>query len=210
MAERRQGIRIVHVVENATRRETDAHAVGTPYLGDSHDHFQREPGAIPHGPAIIIGAMIRAIAEELVQQTTVGIVNFHAVEAGDSGALSTGGILCHNAGQLLFLQGARRNVRLHSVLRERLAGSRGDGAGRDRQSAVRLEARMRDPAHVRELNKNAAAGTMHRLGDPLPAGDLFIGVDAGRVGTVRALPGNRRGFSDYQSCHRPVGIILSH
>ena len=41
---------------------------------------------------------------------------------------------------------------------------------------------MRDPAHVRELKKNAAAGTMHRLGDPLPAGDLFTGVDAGEFG----------------------------
>ena len=50
-----------------------------------------------------------------------------------------------------------------------------------------------------ELKKNAAAGMMCDLDDPLPAGDLFVGVDAGCDRTVRALMGNRRGFCDYQA-----------
>ena len=46
-------------------------------------------------------------------------------------------------------------------------------------------------------------------GKPLPTGDLFVGVDAGRVGTTRALLGNRGGFGDYQARRRPLSIILS-
>jgi hypothetical protein len=69
---------------------------------------------------------------------------------------------------------------------------------------------MRDPAHVPELKKDAATGLVHRLGDPLPTGDLFVGVDAGRVGTARALLRNRGGFGDYQARRRPLSIILSH
>ena len=69
---------------------------------------------------------------------------------------------------------------------------------------------MRDPAHVPELKKDAATGMVDSLGDPLPTGDLFVGVDAGRVGTSRALLGNRRGFGDYQARCRPLSIILSH
>jgi hypothetical protein len=73
-----------------------------------------------------------------------------------------------------------------------------------------LEARVRDPAHVPELKKNAATGVVHGLGNPLPAGDLFVGVDAGRIGTARALLGNRGGFGDYQARRRPLSIILGH
>jgi hypothetical protein len=82
MAESLQRIGIVHVVEDSARREADAHAVSAPNLRDGVGHFQREPGAIPHRPAVFIRALVRAIAEKLIQQITVGIVNFHAVEAG--------------------------------------------------------------------------------------------------------------------------------
>ena len=69
---------------------------------------------------------------------------------------------------------------------------------------------MRDPAHVPKLKKNAAAGMVHGLGDPLPAGDLLIGIDAGCVGAARALLGNRRGFCDDQAGRCPLRIVLSH
>ena len=62
----------------------------------------------------------------------------------------------------------------------------------------------------RQLQENAATGMVHGRGDPLPAGDLFVSVDAGRVGTARALLGNRGGFGDYQARCRPLSIILSH
>ena len=179
-------------------------------LRDGYSHFQREPGAIAHRPAVFIGALVRAIAEKLIQQIAIGIVNFHAVKAGDFGAFSRGGILRHDARQFLFLQCPRRDVRLHPIFREHLAGARSDGAGRDRQSAVRLETRMRNPAHVPELEKNPSAGIMHRIGHALPARDLFRSVNAGRIGTARALLGNRRGFTDDQSRRRTLRIIFRH
>jgi polyphosphate glucokinase len=78
------------------------------------------------------------------------------------------------------------------------------------ESAIRLKTRMRDPAHVPELEKNSSARLMHSLGDFLPSGDLFVCVDAGRIGTASALLGNRHGFADNQSRRRPLGIILRH
>ena len=64
--------------------------------------------------------------------------------------------------------------------------------------------------HVPELEKNPSAGIMHRIGHALPARDLFRGIDAGRIGTARALLGNRRGFADDQSRCCALRIILRH
>ena len=200
----------MHVIEDAAGRKANTHAIGAPHFRNGFGDFKRQPGAVPYGAAIVVSAAVRAIAEELIQQIAVGIVNFHAVEASDFGALSSGGILRHDARQLRDLQGARRDVRLHSGLRESLAGLRGDSAGRDRQPAARLEARVRDPAHVPELKKNAAARVMRGLSDFSPAGDLFVGIDSGCVGTARALLGNRRGFCDDQARRRPLRIVLGH
>ena len=61
-----------------------------------------------------------------------------------------------------------------------------------------------------ELKKNAAPSMMHGLGNAMPTGDLFVGIDARRVGTTRALLRNRGGFGDDQARRRPLSIILSH
>jgi len=63
---------------------------------------------------------------------------------------------------------------------------------------------------VPELKKNAATGMVHGVGDPLPTGHLLVSIDTGRVGTARALLGNRRGFGDDQARRRPLHIVLSH
>ena len=110
MAERLQRIGIVHVVKHSTRREADAHAIRAPHLRYGVGYFQREPRAIPRRSAILIRAPVRAVAEKLIKQIPVGIVNFHAVEAGGFRMVRRDGILHHNARQLLF--GQRRDAGL--------------------------------------------------------------------------------------------------
>ena len=60
-----------------------------------------------------------------------------------------------------------------------------------------------------KLKKNAAADMVHGLGDPLPAGDLLVGIDAGCVGAARALMGNRSGICGDQAGRCPL-LVLSH
>ena len=50
-----------------------------------------------------------------------------------------------------------------------------------------------------ELNEDAAAARMHAVGDLAPAGDLFPGVDTGRVLITLALLRNLARFSDQET-----------
>src|SRR5580698_790205 len=107
MTESFQRIRVAHIIKNTTRREADAHAICAPDLRDGVGNFQRESSAIPPRPAIFIRALISAIAEKLIQQITIGIVNFNTVETGSFSVVSRDGILQHNTRQLLLLQRTR-------------------------------------------------------------------------------------------------------
>ena len=151
MAKRLQRIGIVHVVEDAPRREADSHSISAPHLCHGVGHVQRQPGAVAHGPAVFVGALVCAIAEKLVEQIAIGIMDFYAVETGRFRVARRDGILHHDARQLLPGQRPWRDVRLHSAFRQHLAGARSDGAGRNGQCAIHLKTWMRDAAHMPEL-----------------------------------------------------------
>ena len=49
--------------------------------------FQHQPGPLLDGAAIGVGAMVRDVLQELVEQVAVGAMDFDAVETGGLGVL---------------------------------------------------------------------------------------------------------------------------
>ena len=82
VGEGRARIGVVHVVEDAAGRQPDADAVGAPDAGHRLDHLDQEARAVLDAAAVVVGALVGAVAQELVEQVAVGAVDLDAVEAG--------------------------------------------------------------------------------------------------------------------------------
>lgn len=63
-------------------RQADADAARLPDLEHGLDHLQRQPGAVLDRTAIAIGAMVAAVADELVEQVAIAGMHFDPVEVG--------------------------------------------------------------------------------------------------------------------------------
>lgn len=85
----------------------------------------------------------------------------------------------------------------------------GDGARRHRQLAIQVE-RIGNPPDVPELQEDAPAGGVHRLGHVAPATDLVIGPDAGGVGIAYAHRRDRGGLAEDQAGIGALGVVLGH
>ena len=108
VAERGGRVRVAHRVRVAARREMHAHATGAPHGDDRVGHFQHQPGAVFDRAAVVVGALIRAVLQELIQQIAVGAVDLDAVEAGALGVLRAQLERRDDAGNLVALE--RRGV----------------------------------------------------------------------------------------------------
>jgi len=115
----------------------------------------------------------------------------------------------HQPRQLGGIQRARRDKVFHALPGEGLPG-RLDRRRRDRQLAVRLQVGMRNPAHVPQLQGDLAAGAMHGLGHPLPAGDLRLAMDARRARIAVRLGTDRRRLGEDQTGAGALPVILGH
>ena len=198
-----------HVIEHATGRETDAHAIGAPDGDARISDLEGQAGAGGEGIAVAVGAGVGAAAQELVEEVTVGVMDLDAVEAGFLGEAGALDVFGDDAGDLFDVQGTGDDVVGHLLagpdLALRLDGGRGDG-----EFAIRLVVRVRDAADVPELQEDAAALGVHGGGDLLPAGDLFVGVDTRGVRVAMAAGRDRGRLSDDQAGAGALGVIFGH
>src|SRR4029077_2731130 len=102
-------------------------------------------------------------------------------------------IILNDTCDLIRLKRARHDKRLHARLGYCLAG-RSECRRGDRGGALRLKRRMRDAAHVPELEKDAASRGMDRVGYAPPSGDLFWTMNTWRARITLALLRNLRAF----------------
>ncbi len=70
------------VCDVAARRQVHAHAARAPYRYAGVDHFHQQAGAVFQRTAVLVGALVGAVLQELVQQVAVGGMHFNAVKAG--------------------------------------------------------------------------------------------------------------------------------
>ena len=189
-------VAVGNVVEGEIgRRQVNAGAIATPHARHRFHDLDEEARAVLGAAAVFVGALVGLVAQKLVEQITVGGVHFNAVKARRFRVGRGLAVLRDDLRDLRCLQSARRHVWLHAVERPGLAGRR-NRRWRHRQRAAGLQRRMRDAPYMPELQENPAAGRVHGVGDELPAGDLFVAINARRVRVAETLRRHLRGFGD--------------
>ena len=174
------GVGVGDAVGIAARGEMHADTAGAE---DGHCGFGAlnvEAGSVFDGAAVLVGAVVGAILQKLIEEVAVGSVELDAIEAGELGVLSAAAEGLDDAGDLAGFEGSRSN---EGALRTKEAdGARGrDGAGGDGKLTVE-ELGVGDAAYVPDLGEDVPAGGMDGGGDGLPGLGLFARPEAGNVG----------------------------
>jgi hypothetical protein len=144
-------------------------------------NFDRETATVGHGAAIRVGAMVGSAAEELVEEITIRVMDFHAVEASLLSKFCSVDIFGNDSGNFGDFEGPWGDVINHLFSSKELSFGP-DGRGGDWKNSVGLKAGMGDATNMPELEKDVASRGMNGLDDFFPSGDLFRGVDAGSIG----------------------------
>ena len=131
MAEGFDRIVIVHLIEDAGRRDPDADTIGTPNLNDGLNDFEGKTATIGNGPTIGVGSMIGATAQKLVEKIPIGVVNLHAIEASFLGEFGPVDVFGNNPGELGDCQSTRGDIIHHLFSGEDMPFGL-DGGGCDR------------------------------------------------------------------------------
>jgi len=73
---------VAHVMGVGAWCQVYTDTAGAPDFDRRVGHFQQQAGTVFQGAAVVVGALVGAALQELIQQVTVGPVDFHAVETG--------------------------------------------------------------------------------------------------------------------------------
>ena len=199
-------IAVGDVVLSVLRRDANAGALRAHHRDDRVDHLEQEPHAIFDAAAVSVGALVGAVAQELIDEIAVSAMHLDAVEARGHRVLRPLRILRYDARDLGDVERAGRGDRLEAFCRIGLP-VRPNGGGRHRQRATRLEGLVRDAADMPELEDDAAAGDMDRARRASPPLNLLGAVDAGRRDIALTLGSHLRRFRDDEACARALRII---
>ena len=101
------GVGVGDAVGVAARGEMHADAAGAEDGDGGVGAFEHEAGAVFDGAAVLVGAVVGAVLEELVEEIAVGSVEFDAVEAGELGVLCAAAEGFDDAFDLGGFEGAR-------------------------------------------------------------------------------------------------------
>ena len=202
-------VAVDHVVVAVERRQAHADAAAAPHLAHRLEHLEQQAGAVLARAAVGAAALVAAVTQELVEQVAVGAVHLHAVEAGGAGVLGGAREAGDDGRQLVVVQLARHHVGLLALGRVHLVAGDRERARRHRLAAV-VEQRVAGAAAVPDLQHDAPAGGMHRVGDLLPAGDLGLGVDAGLVPEGGVALHRHRRLGDQQAGAGALGVVGGH
>ncbi|MPM57377.1 hypothetical protein SDC9_104199 [bioreactor metagenome] len=204
IVEQRLRVAVVDVVGGRDGRNANAHLAAADRVGNRAGHFQQQARAVLDGAAVIVGALVGAILEELVQQIAVGRMDFDAVKAGRlhraAGRLH---VVVDDAGQFFGLERARHGgggevARAICRVDEIGLGVGLDGGRAHGCICAGLQIHVRNAAHMPELGDDLAAESMHRLGHFLPAIKLLCVIQPGHVGVALCLRVDGRAFGDQQ------------
>jgi hypothetical protein len=143
--------------------------------------------------------MVGAAAEELVEEITIRVMDFHGVEASLLGKFCSVDVFGNDSGNFGDFEGPWGDVIDHLFSSKELSFGP-DGRGGDWKNSVGLKAWMGDATDVPELEEDAASSGMNGLDDFFPSCDLFRGVDAGGVGVAVAERRDRGCFGNDESC----------
>ena len=214
MGEQGLGIAVLaDVVGRGDGRQADAGAATANFAHDGTRHFQQEAAAVGHRATIGVGAVVQAVAQELLDQVAVGRVDLHAVKAGVHRAAGGMAVVGHDAGN--FFRGQRPRRRdIGKAAFDVGLGLGSPRAGRHRRGAIGQQRAVRDAAHMPELDDDLAAFGMHGVGDLPPRGHLLGAVDARGVQVALRHRADLAGFGDDEPGAGgrvgPLAVVLDH
>ena len=137
-------------------------------------------------------------------------MDFHPVKPGLDGVDGRLTEIRHDAGDLGGLQRARRRAGHHAALAVRPdlphLPREGHRRRRHRQGAG-VEIGVRHAPAVPDLQEDAPARAVHRVGDPPPAGDLRRAVDARSEGVALGVRRDVGGLGHDQPRACPLGVV---
>ena len=189
--------------------QTHPGTAGTDLVAHRPEHFQQQAGTVGNAAAVRTAAVVDAVAQKLLEQIGVGGVNLDTVETGLDGAAGSVTVVGHHCGELVVAQGAGGGNRYEAVAGVGLGVGDPVGGGHGRRSVGQQRA-MGNAAHVPELDDDASAGSVHRVGDRTPGGDLLRRVDARRVEIALGHGADLTGFGNDQAGAGTLGVVLGH
>ncbi len=202
-----------HVEQLAIGRDANTDAVSTDSGAGGIDHFEDEAQAILQvARAVLIGAVVDQWVEELLQQVTIGAVNFHAVETGVDRILRGLGEILDDSRHFFGGERARHGGGHEAgfavfAIAERNCTLCLFGGGADRCFAVDLDRGMGHAADVPELSEHATADAVDRVGHQLPTLYLLRCIDAWIEQVALAFTGDRRTFRHDQAGGAALGVV---
>ena len=168
-------------------------------FADPEGFLERCRRIVPHKPVILLKAGRSEAGARAVQ--------LHTVETGLLRILGSLGIIGDHTRNLVEAQRARF-LEVEAADRRMRAADPLGRRGRHRLLAV-VEHRMDEAAHVPELRDDAPARGVDGVGHRLPALDLRLGPQAGRVRPAKAFLRDSGGFGDDQPRRGALAIIFA-
>lgn len=184
------GDRVVHLhaLETRPRAEADADPVGPHGVDDGAGDLQTEAGSVLDAPAVLVGAGVADVLQELVHQVPVGGVDLDPIEPGLVDGVAGGRGVVPNPPFDLF----RGELMGNGVFRIQGVGGRRNDGDPFGFGALRVRAPPQSP----ELQVYVRASGVDGLGDPLPSLDLGRIPDPGDVWVTTGPSGDEGGLAD--------------
>ena len=179
-----------------------ADAAGTPDGDCGVGDLEHEAGAVFDGAAVLVGAVVRAGLQKLVEEVAVGAMDLNAIEAGALRVFGGAAELLDDQRDLARFEGARSDEGL-------LRADEGDVAGGDRELAVEEEG-IGDAADVPDLLEDAAAVSVDGGGDGLPGFHLLLRPDAGDLRVADGHGADGGAFGDDEASGGALSVVLHH
>src|SRR5690606_29685917 len=95
---------ILDVVRGAVGRQMNPNSTRSPNARAGINNFQQETGTVFNTSTVIILPLICAVLQELINEITVGRVNFNAIEPGITSMACCIGEILDNVGNLFGVQ----------------------------------------------------------------------------------------------------------
>ena len=189
------GVVVLHLPLGETQHDGE---VRPHPLADRPDNLDGETLAVGHAAAVLIIALVGAFPEELVDQVTVGAVDFNAVEAN---GLGIRGSIRKRLDDVL-------DVLLRHHMADHLTGAIHAGGAIARHTGIRLHAFLAHRTHMPQLREDLASGLVHRIHHLLPARQGLFAMEEGDIlVAVGRRVVHRSAFRDQQS-HTTLGTTL--
>src|SRR5882724_51239 len=93
------------------------------------DDLAQQPHAIFDGPAVDVAAPVAAVAQELIDEVTVGCMQLHAIEAGIDGISRGNHVVADETRDFFERQRPRFDVGLSAIIGVSLSGGGGCTGG---------------------------------------------------------------------------------